>query len=42
MKWVKWLENKDFDDMGCDMGLGCGDLGFWLIFLEILEIRFLS
>lgn len=39
---VKWLKNKGFDDMGYDMGLGCGDLGFWLIFLEILEIRFLS
>lgn len=22
MKWVKWLKNKGFDDMGYDKGLG--------------------
>lgn len=39
---VKWLKNKGFDDMGYDIGLGWGDWVFWLILLEILEIRFLS
>lgn len=31
-----------FYDMGYDMGLGMEDWVFWLILLEILEIRFLS
>lgn len=39
---VKWSKNKDFDDMGYDMGLGREDWVFWLILLEILEVRFLS
>lgn len=30
------------DDIGYDMGLGMEDWVFWLILLEILEIRFLS
>lgn len=42
MKWLKCLILVGFDDMGYDMGLGREDWVFWLILLEILEIRFLS
>jgi len=42
VKWLKCLILVGFDDMGYDMGLGREDWVFWLILLEILEIRFLS
>ena len=39
---MKWLKNKGFDDMGYDMGFEMRNLGFCLILLGILKVRFLS
>ena len=39
MKWVKWLKNKGFDDMGYDMWVEGGGFGILLDFVEILTIE---
>ena len=42
VKWLKWLKNKGFYDMGYDKGLGREDWVFWLILLGFWKVRFLS
>ena len=42
LKLGKWLKIKGFDDMVYDMGLDWVKLGFCLILLGILRVRFLS